>query len=112
MDRWNVVTTLNYLPAQTEVQIVLAKSGEYDPPAGKKTVEKMVKVADLTRQGFVCGDISTVISPRTVITWAQHALLFVGVGFACVVSFLNNCAEIERAQLGRTSCREQVCQNV
>src|SRR3546814_3775514 len=81
MDRWNVVTTLNYLPAQTEVQIVLAKSGEYDHPDGKKTVEKMVKVADLTRQGFDSGDISTVMSTRTVINWAQNALLFGDVGF-------------------------------
>ncbi|API60712.1 cobaltochelatase subunit CobS [Tardibacter chloracetimidivorans] len=96
MDRWNIVTTLNYLPPETEVQIVLAKSGEYDLPGGKETVQKMVKVAELSRQGFVNGDISTVMSPRTVITWAQNALIFGDVGFAFRVSFLNKCDEIER----------------
>jgi len=96
MDRWNIVTTLNYLPTETEVQIVLAKSGEYDHPQGKKTVERMVKVAELTRQGFISGDISTVMSPRTVITWAQNALIFGNVGFAFRVSFLNKCDEVER----------------
>ena len=82
MDRWNIVVTLNYLPAAVEAQIVLAKSGEYDKPEGKKTVDDMVRVADLTRQGFINGDISTVMSPRTVITWAQNALIFGDVGFA------------------------------
>src|SRR5258706_7454781 len=76
MDRWNIVVTLNYLPAAVEARIVLAKSGEYDHPDGKKTVDQMVKVAELTRAGFMAGDISTVMSPRTVITWAQNALIF------------------------------------
>ena len=97
MDRWNIVTTLNYLPAAVEAQIVLAKSGEYDSPHGKETVEKMIKVADLSRQGFINGDISTVMSPRTVISWAQNALIFGDVGFAFRVSFLNKCDESERA---------------
>jgi cobaltochelatase CobS len=97
MDRWNIVTTLNYLPAQVEAQIVLAKSGEYDSPDGKETVEKMIKVAELSRQGFVNGDISTVMSPRTVISWAQNALIFNDVGFAFRLSFLNKCDEAERA---------------
>jgi cobaltochelatase CobS len=96
MDRWNIVTTLNYLPAAVEAQIVLAKSGEYDNPDGKTTVEKMIKVADLSRQGFVNGDISTVMSPRTVISWAQNALIFGDVGFAFRLSFLNKCDEAER----------------
>ena len=96
MDRWNIVTTLNYLPAETEAQIVLAKSGEYDKPEGKQVVEKMIKVADLSRQGFINGDISTVMSPRTVISWAQNALIFGDVGFAFRVSFLNKCDEAER----------------
>ena len=82
MDRWNIVVALNYLPAAVEAQIVLAKSGEYDKPDGKKTVADMVRVADLTRQGFINGDISTVMSPRTVITWAQNALIFGDLGFA------------------------------
>ncbi|MCJ7421387.1 cobaltochelatase subunit CobS [Sphingomicrobium astaxanthinifaciens] len=96
MDRWNIVTTLNYLPAETEARIVLAKSGEYDKPEGKKTVESMIKVADLSRQGFINGDISTVMSPRTVISWAQNALIFGDVGYAFRVSFLNKCDEAER----------------
>ena len=97
MDRWNIVVGLNYLPAQTEAQIVLAKSGEYDKPGGKEAVDNMVRVADLTRKGFVNGDISTVMSPRTVITWAQNALIFGDVGFAFRLSFLNKCDEAERA---------------
>src|SRR6476619_7029721 len=96
MDRWNIVATLNYLPAAVEAQIVLAKSGEYDNPDGKATVEKMIKVADLSRQGFINGDISTVMSPRTVISWAQNALIFGDVGYAFRVSFMNMCDESER----------------
>jgi cobaltochelatase CobS len=97
MDRWNIVATLNYLPAAVEAQIVLAKSGEYDNAGGKDQVEKMIKVADLSRQGFINGDISTVMSPRTVISWAQNALIFGDVGFAFRVSFLNKCDEAERS---------------
>ena len=97
MDRWNIVVTLNYLPAATEAQIVLAKSGEYDKPDGKQLVENMVRVADMTRKGFVNGDISTVMSPRTVITWAQNTLIFGDPGFAFRLSFLNKCDENERA---------------
>ncbi|NUT01357.1 MAG: cobaltochelatase subunit CobS [Sphingomonas sp.] len=96
MDRWNIVTTLNYLPAAVEAQIVLAKSGEYDNPDGKEAVVKMIKVADLSRQGFINGDISTVMSPRTVISWAQNTLIFGDVGFAFRVTFLNQCDEAER----------------
>ncbi len=96
MDRWNIVVTLNYLPAAVEARIVLAKSGEYDKPDGKKTVDAMVRVADLTRKGFINGDISTVMSPRTVITWAQNTLIFKDVGFAFRLSFLNKCDDAER----------------
>src|SRR6478752_5064592 len=96
MDRWNIVVALNYLPAHVEAQIVLAKSGEYDDPKGKETVDKMVKVAELSRQGFINGDISTVMSPRTVISWAQNAHIFNDVGYAFRVSFLNKCDESER----------------
>ncbi len=96
MDRWNIVTTLNYLPAQVEAQIVLAKSGEYDKADGRQTVDRMIKVADLSRQAFINGDISTVMSPRTVISWAQNALIFGDIGFAFRVSFLNKCDEAER----------------
>ena len=96
LDRWNIVATLNYLPAETEAQIVLAKSGEYDHVNGKEEVAKMVQVANLSRQGFVNGDISTVMSPRTVISWAQNALIFGDIGFAFRISFLNKCDEAER----------------
>jgi len=96
MDRWNLIVTLNYLPAETEARIVLAKSGEYDHPGGKKIVEDMIKVAELTRQGFIAGDISTVMSPRTVISWAENASIFGSVGFAFRLSFINKCDEAER----------------
>ena len=96
MDRWHIVVTLNYLPAATEAQIVLAKSGEYDHEGGRAEVERMVKVADLTRQGFINGDISTVMSPRSVISWAQNAMIFGDVGFAFRLSFMNKCDEAER----------------
>jgi cobaltochelatase CobS len=72
--------------------VVLAKVGETDP----KVVKNMVKVADLTRQGFINGDISTVMSPRTVISWAQNAAIFHNIGFAFRLSFLNKCDEAER----------------
>jgi cobaltochelatase CobS len=96
MDRWNIVVTLNYLPAATEAKIVLSKNSEFDDDKGHKAVEDMVKVADLTRQGFMNGDISTVMSPRTVITWAQNATIFGDLGFAFRLSFLNKCDEAER----------------
>jgi cobaltochelatase CobS len=96
MDRWNIVVTLNYLPAEVEARIVLAKSGEYDHVGGRQEVERMIRVAEMTRQGFMNGDISTVMSPRSVISWAQNALIFGDVGFAFRVTFLNKCDEAER----------------
>ncbi len=96
MDRWNIVTTLNYLPHDAECAIVLAKQPDYDTPEGRETVSAMVNVADLTRAGFMAGDISTVMSPRTVITWAENARIFGDLGFAFRVTFLNKCDEIER----------------
>ena len=93
MDRWNIVVGLNYLPAQVESEIVLAKASGTDA----ESVANMVKVAELTRQGFINGDISTVMSPRTVITWAQNTAIFKDVGFAFRLSFLNKCDEAERA---------------
>ncbi len=97
MDRWSIVTTLNYLPHDAEVNIVLAKMPGFDNEKGKKLIAQMVSVADLTRAGFMAGDISTVMSPRTVITWAQNLEIFGNVGFAFRVTFLNKCDEIERA---------------
>jgi cobaltochelatase CobS len=96
MDRWNIVTTLNYLPHHTETAIVVAKVKSFDSDVGRKTIGNMVKVADMTRAGFIGGDISTVMSPRTVITWAQNAEIFGNVGFAFRLSFLNKCDEAER----------------
>jgi len=96
MDRWSIVTTLNYLGHDAETEIVLAKVPAFDTEERRKTVEAMVALAELTRSGFINGDISTVMSPRTVINWAQNTLLFDDVGFAFRLSFLNKCDEIER----------------
>jgi cobaltochelatase CobS len=99
MDRWNIVATLNYLPHATETGIVLAKMGldGTKDGASRKRVESMVALADLTRAGFINGDISTVMSPRTVITWAENARIFGDVGFAFRVTFMNKCDEAERS---------------
>ncbi|MDE2328707.1 MAG: cobaltochelatase subunit CobS [Rhodospirillales bacterium] len=98
MDRWNIVATLNYLPHGQEVSIVMAKLGITEADAAeKKRIESMVALADLTRAGFINGDISTVMSPRTVITWAENARIFNDVGFAFRLTFLNKCDEAERA---------------
>ena len=96
MDRWNIVATLNYLPHDDETRIILSKVHAYQDEAGQEIVSSMVRVADLTREGFVSGDISTVMSPRTVLTWAENAQIFGDVGTAFRMSFLNNCDELER----------------
>ncbi|PWC32544.1 cobaltochelatase subunit CobS [Azospirillum sp. TSO35-2] len=96
MDRWNIVATLNYLPVDAEVKIVQAKVNSYDDPKGRDTVAAMVRLADLTRSGFINGDISTVMSPRTVITWAENARIFNDLAFAFRITFLNKCDEVER----------------
>ena len=98
MDRWSIITALNYLPHAEEVGIVLAKNHSYHTEKGRKIVANMVRVADLTRNAFMQGDLSTVMSPRTVITWAQNADIFAGdMGFAFRLTFLNKCDELERA---------------
>ena len=97
LDRWNLVTTLNYLPHNEETAIVLSKCPVYDKDAeGQQTISSMVRVADLSRAGFMAGDISTVMSPRTVITWAENNLIFGDVGTAFRMTFLNKCDELER----------------
>ena len=96
MDRWSIVTTLNYLPHDNEVEIILAKSKHYQNAQGREIVSKMVRVADMTRQAFINGDLSTVMSPRTVITWSENANIFKDVGFAFRLTFLNKCDELER----------------
>jgi len=98
MDRWNIVTTLNYLDHDAETDIMLAKAKGYaDTEKGKADISAMVRVADLTRAAFIQGDISTVMSPRTVLTWAENAQIFGDIGFAFRVTFLNKCDELERA---------------
>ncbi len=97
MDRWNIVATLNYLPHKEEVGIVLAKVPSYaDTPKKREQIAAMVRLADLSRAGFINGDISTVMSPRTVITWAENAMIFGDLAFAFRVTFLNKCDEAER----------------
>jgi len=96
MDRWNIVATLNYLPHDDEVEIVLAKAPQYQGKEAREKVSAMVELAALTRSGFVNGDISTVMSPRTVITWAENAQIFGDIGVAFRLTFLNKCDEVER----------------
>jgi cobaltochelatase CobS len=96
MDRWSIVTTLNYLPHDEEAEIVASKLPAYAKGDKRKTLDAMVRVADMTRNALVNGDISTVMSPRTVITWAQNAEIFGDIGYAFRVTFLNKCDELER----------------
>src|SRR5690606_18512652 len=97
MDRWSIVTTLNYLPHEQEVNIVLAKAKHFQTEKGREIVSKMVRVADMTRSAFINGDLSTVMSPRTVITWSENSEIFGDVGFAFRLTFLNKCDELERS---------------
>jgi len=96
MDRWSIVSTLNYLPHADEVNIVTAKLPQYADKKGAEQVAAMVRMADLTRKGFMSGDLSTVMSPRTVITWAENTSIFGDMTLAFRLSFLNKCDEIER----------------
>ena len=96
MDRWNIVSTLNYLPHEKEFEIILAKNKSLNNKEGKEKINNMIKVADLTRKGFVNGDISTVMSPRTVLHWAENTKIFNDQGYAFRVTFLNKCDEIEK----------------
>lgn len=96
MDRWSLVATLNYLSVEVESAIVLAKSPSYDSEQGRRVIKQMVTVADLTRTAFMNGDLSTVMSPRTVINWASNTEIFKDVGYAFRLTFLNKCDELER----------------
>ena len=96
MDRWSLVATLNYLSHDAETAIVIAKTPQMNTEAGRKTISQMVTVADLTRTAFMNGDLSTVMSPRTVINWAQNSRIFRDVGYAFRLTFLNKCDELER----------------
>ena len=96
MDRWNIVSTLNYLPFEKELEIVLAKNKDLNNKEGKELLSNMIKVADLTRKGFINGDISTVMSPRTVLHWAENTSIFKDQGYAFRITFLNKCDELEK----------------
>ena len=96
MDRWNIVTTLNYLTLEKEMEIILAKNKNLNNAKGKEKVSNMIKVASLTRKGFIAGDISTVMSPRTILYWAENNEIFKDTGYAFRVTFLNKCDELEK----------------
>ena len=97
MDRWNIVTTLNYLDFDKELEIILAKNKNMNNVKGKEKISNMIKVAALTRKGFVADDISTVMSPRTVMHWAENSEIFKDVGYAFRVTFLNKCDDLEKS---------------
>lgn len=97
LDRWNIVSTLNYLPANEEEEIVLGRVPQKNTEQGRKDIQAMVALANLTRQAFAAGDLSTLMSPRTVITWAENCTLFSDKRRAFVVTFLNKCDEEEHA---------------
>ena len=96
MDRWSLVATLNYLSHDAETMIVLSKNPHFNTEKGRQQIAQMVTVADLTRTAFMNGDLSTVMSPRAVINWAQNSEIFRDVGYAFRVTFLNKCDELER----------------
>ena len=96
MDRWNIVVQLNYLPHDDEMNIMLAKFPELDTKEGKDNVDKMVRLADLTREGFINGDLSTLMSPRTVLSWIENFLIFKDRELSFQLSFMNRCDETER----------------
>ena len=96
LDRWNIVSTLNYLPHDEESKIMIAKNPAMDTDEGREDVSKMIRMADLTREGFVNGDISTLMSPRTVLSWIENTRIFEDRDFAFRLSFLNKCDEAER----------------
>ncbi|MDJ0612350.1 MAG: cobaltochelatase subunit CobS [Rhizobiaceae bacterium] len=100
MDRWSLITTLNYLPHDQETDIIAAKVKSFDTPEGREMISKMVRVADMTRSSFINGDISTVMSPRTVINWAENHEIFDDLAFAFKLTFLNKCDELERVTIG------------
>ncbi len=96
LDRWEIVTSLNYLSLEKEMEIVLAKNKKLNNPKGKEKVANMIKVATLTRKGFIAGDISTVMSPRTVLNWCGNSEIFKDIGYAFRITFLNKCDDAEK----------------
>ena len=102
MDRWSIVSTLNYLPTEAEEEIVLSKVPNFNTKDGKETIKSMVSIANLTRNGFMSGDLSTVMSPRTVITWAENTNIIEDIDLAFKLTFLTNAMK----------WRDQFCQNI
>lgn len=99
LDRWNIVTILNYLSHDDECYIILSKLPDMNNPEGKQTISNMVKLANLIREGFKNGDVSTVMSPRTVISWGENALIFKDQELGFRLSFMNKCDELEHPVL-------------
>ena len=97
LDRWEIVTSLNYLSEEKEMKIILSKNKKLDNPNGKEKISNMIKVASLTRKGFIAGDISTVMSPRTVLNWSYNADIFKDIGYSFRVTFLNKCDDAEKS---------------
>ena len=97
LDRWEIVTSLNYLSLDKEMEIILAKNNNLNNTKGKEKVANMIKVASLTRRGFIAGDISTVMSPRTVLNWVSNSQIFSDTGYSFRVTFLNKCDETEKS---------------
>ena len=96
LDRWEIVTSLNYLSLENELNIILAKNKKLNNNEGKEKITNMIKVANLTRKGFISGDISTVMSPRTVLNWCNNSEIFNDIGYAFRVTFLNKCDDAEK----------------
>ena len=99
LDRWEIVTSLNYLSLEKEMEIILSKNKKLNTPKGKEKVANMIKVASLTRKGFVAGDISTVMSPRTVLNWCSNSEIFKDIGYAFRITFLNKCDDTEKSTI-------------
>ena len=97
LDRWEIVTTLNYLSLEEEIKIVLSKNKNLNNSEGKDKIKNMVNVAQLTRKGFMSGDISTVMSPRTVLNWCNNTEIFKNIGYAFRITFLNKCDNAEKS---------------
>ncbi len=100
MDRWNIVSTLNYLHEDIELKIISSKTKEFLKKFKKENLTLMIKLANLTRIGFKNGDISTVMSPRTIITWAENSCILEDLDYAFRLTFLNKCDEAERNIIG------------
>jgi len=99
LDRWEIVTSLNYLSLEKEMEIILSKNKKLNNPKGKEKVANMIKVASLTRKGFIAGDISTVMSPRTVLNWCNNSEIFKDTGYAFRITFLNKCDDSEKSTI-------------